>query len=74
MAEADNYQVTVIPVKDSDVRGIEGGILAVATEQDLLWFEQLMQDGLTRADAFDRLASRIALRAAAAIKRGSEQR
>jgi hypothetical protein len=71
---ADNYDVTVIPVHSSDVRGITGGIMAVSTEADLLWFEQLMEQGLTKADALDRLTSRLALRAGAATKRGSEQR
>lgn len=71
---AENYDVTVVPVQSADVRGIVGGIMAVATEEDRLWFESLMEQGLTKADALDRLTSRIALRAGAATQRGSEQR
>ncbi len=71
---ADNYDITVIPVQSADVRGITGGIMASATEQDLIWFETLMEDGLKKADALDRLTSRLALRAGAAIQRGDEQR
>lgn len=71
---AENYDITVIPVHSDDVRGITGGIMAVATESDKIWFETLMEYGLTKADALDRLTSRLALRAGAAIKRGEEQR
>lgn len=71
---AENYDTTVIPVHSEDVRGIEGGIMAASTESDRLWFEALVEGGLTKEDAFDRLTSRLALRAGAAIKRGREQR
>lgn len=74
MAEGDNYDVTVVPVQSADVRGITGGIMAAATDADRTWFAELMANGMPKADALDRLVSRIALRAGSATKRGIEQR
>lgn len=71
---ADNFDVTVIPVHSSRVRGITGGILAGASEADRVWFAEMMADGMTKADALDRLVSRMALRAGAATRRGIELR
>ncbi len=70
----DNFDVTVILVNSADVRGIEGGIMAAASDADRVWFEQMMADGLTKADALDRIVSSLALKAGAATKRGREQR
>ncbi len=71
---ADNFDVTVIPVKASEVRGITGGIMAAASEADRIWFAEMLADGMTKADALDRVVSRMALRAGAATQRGVELR
>lgn len=62
MPDADSLDLDRVTATQSELRGVDGSLLAAATDAEIEYYNTLLDDGLSLDEAYDRVAVVIARR------------